>query len=126
MEQLMAHLVGDYLFQNNWMANTKTKNSFIGYVACLIHVLTYSIPFLFLITNVWQYILIVSTHFLIDKFRLAVLWIKLVNWNWSSSNLGFPDATPMWLSVWLMIIIDNVFHLLINFSILNFVWIYQQ
>jgi hypothetical protein len=120
MEQILARLVGDYILQNNWMANTKTKRNFIGQLACLLHVMTYMIPFLFLITNLWQLLLIVVTHYFIDRYRLAVYWIKFYNWNWNSNNYGFPDKTPTFMSVWLMIIIDNVFHLLINYLILSF------
>lgn len=29
---------------------------------------------------------------------------------------GYPQATPAWMSVWLMIVADNVLHLLINIA----------
>jgi hypothetical protein len=121
MEQILAHLIGDYILQNNWMANTKTKNSLKGYVACLLHVILYTFAFVFITSNVWHLFLIAITHFFIDKYRLAVYWIKLVNWNWKSTNNGFPNKTPAFMSIWLMIIIDNVFHLLINYTILSFI-----
>jgi hypothetical protein len=43
-DQLVCHAIGDYVLQSDWMANTKTKRS----VACLAHVATYALPFLFL------------------------------------------------------------------------------
>lgn len=121
MEQILCHLTGDYILQNNWMAQNKTKPSYVGYVACAMHVLLYTILFLFVTTNVYHLLLIGLTHFAIDKWRLAVYWIKLVNWNWKSTNNGFDDNTPAFMSVWLMIIIDNVFHLLINYSIITYI-----
>ena len=73
-DQLVAHLVGDYVFQSDWMASEKTKKS----VAALAHVVTYTLPFLFLTTS-WKALLFVAgTHFLIDRWRLAryVCWAK--------------------------------------------------
>lgn len=106
---LLFHFIGDYLLQNDWMASNKTKSSF----AAFIHALTYSALFA-LITNLEEWLVIFGTHFLIDRFRLAVYWIKLVNWNWKSKNYGYSDDKPAFLSIWLLIIIDNTFHILIN------------
>ena len=103
------HLIGDYLTQNDWMANQKTKNSWVA----LLHVTIYSLPFLYLVPNLYWLIIIVS-HFFIDRFRLAVYWIKLVNWNWESTNFGYDENKPQWMSVWLMIIVDNVIHICFN------------
>jgi hypothetical protein len=105
----LFHLFGDYLIQNDWMAANKTKSSWAAFV----HAITYSLPFLFLAPSYW-WLLIFGSHFLIDRFRLAVYWIKLVNWNWQSENFGYAKEKPVWMSVWLMIIIDNTFHLLFN------------
>lgn len=103
------HRVGDYLTQNDWMANEKTKR----FLPALIHALIYSIPFIFLDLGFWWFGVFV-THFLIDRYRLAVWWIKLVNWNWESTNFGYDEQKPKWMSVWLMINVDNTWHLLIN------------
>ncbi len=105
----ILHFVGDYLFQNDWLANEKTKAFFPAFF----HAAIYSLPFLFLTPSVFWWILAVS-HFFIDRYRLAVYWIKLVNWNWNSKNFGYDDQKPLFLSIWLMIIIDNVFHVLFN------------
>ncbi len=42
MSPLVAHLVGDFILQNEWMASNKKHRSF----ACLVHVLVYLLPFL--------------------------------------------------------------------------------
>ncbi|WP_055077308.1 DUF3307 domain-containing protein [Pseudanabaena sp. 'Roaring Creek'] len=108
---LLFHFVGDYLLQNDWMAQNKTKENF----PAIVHALIYGFPFLLLVYDpyVWTFVVVLS-HYLIDRYRLAVYWIKLVNWNWSSTNFGYADDKPMWMSVWLMIIIDNVLHVLFN------------
>ena len=119
VEQLLLHATGDYLTQNDWMAQNKTKSSLKGYLACLIHAIAYSLPFL-LIGSFAAWIVIFVSHFFIDKYRLATYWIKLVNWNWKSKNFGFDNEKPTWMSVWLMIIIDNVFHLICNYFSLKY------
>ncbi|RLA29302.1 MAG: DUF3307 domain-containing protein, partial [Gammaproteobacteria bacterium] len=43
-DQLIAHAVGDFLLQSEWMAREKTKRS----LAALVHCLTYILPFLLL------------------------------------------------------------------------------
>jgi len=106
---LWLHLIGDYVTQNDWMAQNKTKSDRVA----MIHAIIYSAPFLFLVT-VWPFNLILFSHFFIDRYRLAQYYIKLVNWNWESKNFGFDDNKPAWMSVWLMIIIDNIFHITIN------------
>lgn len=109
------HLIGDYLFQNDWMAREKVKSNF----AAFIHSFTYSALFLFLVSPLF-WLIILGTHFFIDRYRLAVNWIKLVNWNWNSINFGYGEEKPMWMSVWLMIIIDNTFHIVINTATIYF------
>lgn len=73
-DQLLAHAIGDYVLQSDWMANEKTKRS----VAALCHVLTYVLPFLLVRPTPLALLVIVSTHFVIDRWRLAryVVWAK--------------------------------------------------
>lgn len=110
------HLIGDYILQNNWMATEKVKRFF----PAAIHAITYSLLFL-TITNVWAWLIILITHFFIDRYRLAIYWIKLVNWNWDSNNFGFPQSTLTLVSFWLSIIIDNVWHIIINSTAIYFI-----
>ncbi len=42
MPWIFAHLIGDYLLQNDWMAARKKENSLV----CLIHIVTYMLPFM--------------------------------------------------------------------------------
>lgn len=149
MEQLILHLIGDYLTQSDWMAQNKTK----WWVPAWIHASVYSLPFLIL-TGVstrgliaWN--VIIGTHFLIDRYRLAryVVWAK--NWLgaprkmthigpgspskpaevWTGNQptppwrfckaTGYPPTSPEWMAVWLMIIADNTLHLTINYCALR-------
>lgn len=118
--QLVAHGVGDYILQSDWMATTKTSKS----IPALAHVVMYTLPFL-MITRAWQALLFIAvTHFVIDRWRLAryVVWAKnflapRAAWPppWSAcSATGYPPDRPAWLTVWLLIIADNLMHVLCN------------
>lgn len=104
MNELIAHLLGDYVFQNQWMADNKVKDSF----AALVHVGIYSIPFAIVFEPSIKAMAVISgTHFLLDRFRLARYWCQ-----WYGNGQG--QATPAYIRDWLTIIVDNTFHLTIN------------
>jgi hypothetical protein len=111
MNQLIAHLIGDYILQNHWMAVNKTSR----WIPALIHVTLYTIPFLFITTSLKALFIIWFTHLMIDRFRLAQYVPMLMNWNKNK----YPESTPLWLSTWIIIIIDNTLHLLINYLALK-------
>ena len=58
--QLIAHLVGDYCLQSDWMAAQKTKD----WRPALAHALTYTLPFLCLSTSWKALLFIAGTHFM--------------------------------------------------------------
>lgn len=148
MPQLIAHLFGDYILQNHWMALNKTKSS----IACGLHVLLYTLPFLFLAQSVLALSVIAGTHFVIDRWSLAKRWpafwgvgepgwvmTQIREWRanqakgpagggkWArDARVAFiaanplPDPAPPFLAVWLAIIADNTFHLLINYLALRY------
>jgi hypothetical protein len=66
-DQLLCHAIGDYILQSHWMATEKTKKS----LAAAIHAVFYFIPFLFLHPSKPAILVIVGSHFLIDRYRLA-------------------------------------------------------
>jgi len=101
------------------MALNKGKNTIKGYFACWLHATIYSLPFL-LIGSLNSFFFIYVSHFLIDKYRLAIPLIKLKNWNWKSKNFGFNSETPAWMAVWLFIIIDNLLHIICNYLALRY------
>ncbi len=117
---VLAHLVGDYLFQSHWMASEKTKR----WWPAVAHGLTYTLSYLLVTQSAWALLVIGGTHIVIDRYRLAryVVWAKNLvapvgeyRRPWSeSSATGFPPDVPAWLAVWVMFIVDNTLHLLIN------------
>lgn len=121
MEQLLLHLLGDYITQTDWMAKRKSTSSFVA----LIHATTYAIPFL-LIGSMWATTVILAIHFVVDRFGIARYVCFIKNWTtepslkWSEvKSTGYPKETPIWLSTWLVIIVDNTLHLASNYLILT-------
>ena len=116
-DQIVAHLVGDYILQSHWMATEKVRNS----LAAAVHAFTYTLPFTFLTLDPAALALICGTHFIIDRWRLARFLVWAKNWPWPGglawadrTDTGYPADMPAWLSVWLLIIADNVLHIVIN------------
>jgi len=120
MEQLLLHLFGDYIVQNDWMALNKKKKGWLGFNACFIHTLTYSLPFL-LITNWMAFLVIWFTHFVLDRTKIVDYFIMLKNGEKTIVNFGFAPEKPFVISIWLYIIIDNVIHLLINYAAIKYI-----
>ena len=117
MNQLMAHLVGDYILQSDWMVTRKGSS----HLACFVHVIFYTLPFLFITQVPIALAIIAGTHFVIDRWRLArvLIWAKNRPWPgslpWSECKAtGYPPNLPAWMSTWLMIVVDNIIHVLIN------------
>ena len=129
MPELICHLLGDYCLQNHAMATKKTSS----WRWAAIHVAFYMLPFLAVYRPSWAAIAVMAgTHLVIDRFRLARLWVNL--WGigcggflprWFALSLwsfrGKPDPMPPvaspapdFLAVWLLIIVDNTAHLAIN------------
>jgi hypothetical protein len=140
--QLVAHAIGDYVIQSDWMAHEKRARPLVA----LVHALSYSLPFLVLTdASWWAMLVIVLSHAVIDHFGLAryVCWTKNVlapkwinrtklsgdlsirsydvievasrNYPWSEcAATGYHESRPPWLATWLMIITDNVMHVLCN------------
>jgi hypothetical protein len=73
-DQIVCHLVGDYILQSDWMAAEKTKQN----LAAAVHAISYTVPFLFLSQSWAALLFIAATHFVIDRWRLAryVVWAK--------------------------------------------------
>ncbi len=108
MDQLICHLVGDYVLQTDWMAKNKTSSLF----AALVHAFFYALPFVLITGLTWALFVIFSTHILIDHYRLAGMIMRLKQWSWKRAD---HPATPPDINLMLLIVIDNTIHLTINY-----------
>jgi len=101
MDILIAHLIGDYILQNDWMAENKKKSN----KACFIHCLLYIIPFCFFL-NWWQIILIFIQHYIQDRTNFV---------KWFMDFKGSKDFRLKY--DWSSILVDNIIHLLFIYLI---------
>lgn len=76
---LIAHLLGDWVFQSRKVAVEKGKQNFDGWFMCLFHVSLYTFIFTMLVRHqsLLFYVSIFVPHFLIDKWSLMSKWQKL-------------------------------------------------
>ena len=99
MHWIYAHLIGDYLMQNDWMALNKKKST----LACAVHVGTYMIPFLLTPLAIWQILLIGLQHYLIDRTQFIIWFMKIKG----SEKFATGPCSP-----WSVIVVDNILHIL--------------
>jgi hypothetical protein len=95
----MAHFLGDFIFQNDFMAAGKKKSNWI----CLLHIVTYLIPFLFCGLAPWQLILIGIEHYAQDRTNFVVWFMNLKG----SKLFAQPPMAP-----WSIIVTDNILHII--------------
>lgn len=118
MEQLILHLLGDYILQNDYLAMAKKNKGLGGFISCFTHCLLYSIPF-GIYTRSWIVgILIGVSHFALDRTTVVTKFLMIRNGVKDSSNFGFHPDRPKFISVWLYIITDNCFHIIGNYFII--------
>jgi hypothetical protein len=128
-DQILVHLIGDYILQSDWMATEKVKR----FLPAALHAFTYSLSFIFFRPSLAAWLVIVVSHFFIDRYRLAryLVWAKnfiaprrrgvWCNPSWAECKAtGYPPERPDWLTVWLLIIADNICHLVCNGLALKF------
>ncbi len=81
MLQLIIHGIGDYFLQTDYQALNKKKKGLLGFWACLMHCITYSLPFLFI--GSWKAtIIIFVTHFIIDRTNIVAYALAIKNGNY--------------------------------------------
>lgn len=117
MGLLLAHLAGDYILQTDRMATLKTSS----WLWAIVHAMTYGLPFVAVTRSLPALAVIVATHALIDRYRLARYVVafknRLTDWRTDfNTPTGYAADAPPWLAFWLLIIVDNAMHLSINFA----------
>lgn len=126
MEQLLVHLVADYWLQNDWMALNKKKKFWIA----LVHAIIYTLPFLILTHSFPALLVICLTHAIIDHTNIVGMLNQIKNWDFYEHVMdtefglihikdGYNNR-PMFIRIWLLIIQDNILHLIINFLAIKY------
>lgn len=116
MDDVIAHALGDYALQTQWMAEEKTHRT----SPAVVHALTYTACFLPVTRNPKALLVIGGSHFAIDRWRLIrhFTWARNQvaprRYRHPATPTGYSPNTPDWLGTWLMIVNDNLLHILIN------------
>lgn len=98
MHWIYAHLIGDFILQNDWMALNKKKSS----LHCSIHIGCYMVPFLLCGLMWWQLVLIAVQHFIQDRTNFVVWLMKIKG----SDKFAEPPMAP-----WSIVVTDNILHI---------------
>lgn len=120
MDFFIAHLVGDYLLQNDWMAMNKKKPSWFGFLTCFVHCLIYTV-LVMLFTGWWKadnyaliWGLVFLSHWVFDRTYLALKWMDLYG---SWKRMSNDDPNKVFAYIW----VDNSFHLILLWLISKFI-----
>lgn len=101
---LVGHLAGDYLLQNDWMAQNKKSSSF----HCAVHCGIWTICVLGALAiageswPLWTALPLFVTHFAQDRTQVINRYMAAVG----QSKFAQPPMSP-----WSMIVVDNVWHI---------------
>lgn len=105
MDYLVGHLIGDYLLQNDWMAQGKKRST----LPCVVHVSLYTLA-VGLLTGwpLWAAAVVWLTHFAQDRTAVVAWWMRRVG----QSGFASPPLAP-----WSVIVVDNVWHLVTLYAL---------
>ena len=96
------------------------------WLPAIVHGVVYTMPFLFITTD-WRALLVIGgTHAIVDHYRLAkrIMWLgdriaPRSEWSsWAEFKDGF-GGKPEYRSFWLMVIVDNLTHIMINYAAID-------
>ncbi|MBC8105775.1 MAG: DUF3307 domain-containing protein [Anaerolineae bacterium] len=97
---IVGHMVGDYLLQNDWLAEGKKRSSLICALHCAIWVLSVCVATSCWIP--WVIAFLFITHFAQDRTGFVRWYMVAIG----QDKFASPPMAP-----WSIIVVDNVFHL---------------
>ena len=71
---IVCHLIGDYVLQSEFIANTKGNNCYHLFVHCVL----YCVPFLIMYGFVWQLVVTFILHLIVDPLKARYKQISYV------------------------------------------------
>lgn len=101
---IICHFVGDWLFQNQYIADRKTKDHAIRAMHCAI----YTACFCWL--GFWPCVYIFATHFAIDTY-LPLYWFRKLRGDYKSLE-EFKESFKTPAGFMVNATMDQIFHLL--------------
>jgi len=105
---VLAHFIGDFLFQTDWMARGKKNSTF----TCTIHVLFYMIPFLMVELSWIQFALIAVQHWVQDRSIFI---------SWYCRKFGiFQSELKQNTLPWGHFVVDQIFHFIWMWIVMSY------
>lgn len=103
MHWIYAHLIGDFIFQNDWMALHKKERGSTGFFRCTVHAVLYIIPFFLCELSALQLLLIAGQHWVIDRYNFVPWFMRVKGQNEFATGVCYP---------WSQITMDQILHIL--------------
>ena len=110
----VCHLIGDWLFQNDWIADRKTRMPWVR----ALHVTIYCVPFvvLFAVLGYSAWALAIAwiwvTHFWIDSYKPLMWFRRLGGDKLAFDKEQFRDAFKTPRGFFVYVTYDQIFHLI--------------
>ena len=105
MDYLVAHLIGDYLLQNDWMAQNKKLRHWPCIVHCTLYTLAIALPTFW---PAWALGVVWGTHFVQDRTQIVRRWMNAIG----QDKFAGPPLGP-----WSVIVVDNVWHIVVLYAV---------
>jgi hypothetical protein len=113
---IIGHLVGDYLLQNDWMANG--KKTWNGSRQCDVHCLLWTLSVMFFAEwfttfnrSMAIFAVLFWTHYIQDRTQIIGWWMRLIR----QHKFAEPPCAP-----WSIIVVDNVWHIVTLWAVWRF------
>lgn len=132
---IVGHLVGDYLLQNDWMANTKKRPGHEGRMACLSHSGLWAASVclfagwgeMFWLAESPAFAVLWFLHYWQDRTNVIAWWMRL-KWKDQSRFMetdkiayyGEGPEVKVGLGPWSVIVVDNVWHIVTIWAVWKF------
>ena len=101
---LICHLVGDWILQNQWMADRKTKIAWVRAIHCAIYTACF-----FWLGPLWASYIFV-THFVIDTYK-PLYWFRKARGDYQNID-DFRDSFKTPSGFFVNVVFDQIFHIL--------------
>ncbi len=124
---IIAHIIGDYVLQNNWMALNKHDKLFPLFVHCYIYGLVFGLiyldPFICLYVSILH---LVTDRLPFKKISLTELWLRLIKGRSMKSAIivsGKHSQIYIGFSSVVYCVVDFFFHFATTFPL---IWLIEK
>jgi len=122
---VMGHMVGDYMLQGKTMATDKGQsNTLKGWGWCILHCVLYTLSICLFLWHIdlFFFVGIFFSHFIVDKFSLASIWLKMIRGRTfeDAMNESNEEKRPFSIAFACIVYVavDNTMHFLLMWPVL--------